>query len=189
MVLQMTATPTTLPALDAAVEALERAGEIFDDMVKRGHIVVGVPADHGEYYVSEGAWPHIAAALPGLKALRDAVADPGEVERMLRANVITDDGTKLYPGGLQSTRDAIVEAADLIALLRAERDAALARAEAAEARVAELETDLAEHKTALAPFAALRADDGDTVYAYPRETIIRCEVSAGEIHDARAVLE
>lgn len=43
--------------------------------------------------------------------------------------------------------------------------------------------------SALERFANIRADDGDTFAAYPREVIIRCEVSVGEIHDARAAMK
>ena len=44
-------------------------------------------------------------------------------------------------------------------------------------------------RRALKPFATIKADNGDDFSEYPPETVIRCEISAGEIHAAREALE
>lgn len=56
------------------------------------------------------------------------------------------------------------------------------RAEAAEARVEQL-------CKALAPFANIKADDGDTFDNYEDQVIIRCEITAGDLRKARKALE
>lgn len=103
----MTDTPTTL---DAAVEALERAG--------RWIVMNDADASPDERDpLANGPPRYIEKALVGLKALRDAVGEPGEVERRLRGSgKNTSDYVEVWPADC-------AKAADLIALLRAERDA------------------------------------------------------------------
>lgn len=55
------------------------------------------------------------------------------------------------------------------------------RAEAAEAERDRL-------KAALAPFAAIKADDGDDFSAYDDQVVIRCEVTVGDLRKARKAL-
>jgi hypothetical protein len=43
-------------------------------------------------------------------------------------------------------------------------------------------------KAALAPFAAIKADDGDDFSAYDDQVVIRCEVTAGDLRKAHKAL-
>ena len=70
---------------------------------------------------------------------------------------------------------AALKTSPAIQSLTAERDAALAR--------------VAELGAGLRTFAAIKADDGDDFSTMPGQAIIRCEIVASDLHQARALLE
>ncbi len=52
----------------------------------------------------------------------------------------------------------------------------------------ELRAERDRLKAALAPFAAIKADDGDDFSTYDDQVVIRCEVTAGDLRKARKAL-
>ena len=96
-------------------------------------------------------------------------AVPGDlVERLFAEIEHGDDEHRAWLFGALKTSPTIQS-------LTAERDAALAR-------VAELEEGLRK-------FAVIEADDGDDFSTMPGQAIIRCEIVASDLHQARALLE
>jgi len=102
---------------------------------------------------------------------------------------------RTYYGDDLACRTLLMDARHALEALAGDRDRTRADYETMKAHnkelfgklsAAELERD--RLKAALAPFAAIKADDGDDFSTYDDQVVIRCEVTAGDLRKARKAL-
>lgn len=108
-----------------------------------------------------------------------AVFKAGFRARFDAPGLLRPEGDEAVRAGVRAVVDELVKERDRDSHIIARE---FRRAVKADKRCARLEA-------ALAPFAAIKADDGDTFDTWHDDVIIRCEVTVGDLKKARFALE